>query len=71
MPHALPLTQFNLLRYVGTYPEINETVTITDYGGELDICVEIHTIREFNIERQNYAEFWRTMRFEFWPELDD
>lgn len=71
MPKTVPLTQRNLINYVGFYPGINEIVNLTDYGGDSDICVELHRLREFHIEWQNMAEFWVNLRHEFWPELMD
>lgn len=68
MARNIPLTQFNLLHYVGYYPGINEAVLIKDYGGDSDICYSVETTRLFNIEDQNNQEFWYNLREEFWPE---
>lgn len=69
MARVVPSTQFNQLHIFGRYPEINETLRFVDYGGDSDICIEIETVREFNIEAQNSAEFWYTLREEFWPDI--
>jgi hypothetical protein len=33
-------------------------------------AITLHTLREFNIEDQNNAEFWYNIRPEFWPDIE-
>ena len=70
MAKSIPLTQFNILRIVGFYPGLNQEISLIDYGGDSDICVHLEITREFNIEDQNYSEFWYDMRHEYWPQIE-
>ena len=70
MAKRLPLTQFNILFIIGYYPAMNQEISLIDYGGDSDICVHLEITREFNIEDQNYSEFWSNLRHEYWPQLE-
>lgn len=68
MARNIPLTQFNLLQYVGYYPAINEIIAIKDYGGDSDICYSVEITRQFNIQDQMDSDWWIDWREEFWTE---
>jgi hypothetical protein len=58
-----------IYREGGSLPKMNEEFVIHPAYEDNGPALEIITHREFNIEDQNYFEFWANIRTEYWSDL--